>query len=249
MNMPETRSHGLQKGMELSTRTNTTLPGWLTLGGLVAVLLVLVGLLTACGGKGKQQVAVFTIDRTGVAKTATWADEVFVITKAEVKKAIEAGATEADLISLGSGLGDTARAAKANLKVDCPSAARCAEDHEALAQQLALAAKQVASAPIDHDGTDIFAATRTAVTICAGRPCRITHVSDGGDSRLLESDSVEELVKKYLPVFPAVRGQVVHIDGVGADGSDPQFVDRAEAFWTQLLTEAGAIDVRVGRSL
>lgn len=150
----------------------------------------------------------------------------------------------------GSGVGDTARAAKANLRINCSNKTRCDEDRDALAEQLARAAKQVASVPVESNGTDILAATRTALAICGGNPCRITHISDGGDSRLLEPLAVEELVKKYLPAFPTeARGQVVHIVGLGADGSDNQFVDRAEAFWSQLLAAAGAVDVRIGRSL
>jgi hypothetical protein len=233
----------------LHTRSRFTIPVWRIPGGLSLALIALFTLLVACGDAEKPLIAVFTIDRTGVATSPAWADEVAVIAKAEVTKAIEAGATEADIISLGSGLGDTARAAKAKLNIDCPNKARCAEDREALAQKLAIAASQVASVPVEQNGTDIFAATRTALAICAGEPCRIIHITDGGDSRLLEAGSVEDLVKKYLSSFPDVRGQVVRINGIGADGSDPQFVDRVEAFWTELLAQAGAIDARVGRSL
>ena len=57
---------------------------WLRNIALTLSSLSLVALLTACGGGEKPNIAVFTIDRTGVAKTPTWADEVSVIAKAEV---------------------------------------------------------------------------------------------------------------------------------------------------------------------
>jgi hypothetical protein len=211
--------------------------------------LALALLVPAACSNPDTRVLVVGIDRTGVARTRSWSSEVATVTAGLVDEAFAAGLDELDMIGIGHDMNETGRVARVNLRLDCPTKDRCDEDRRRLRTQIAQVAGNVAASPVKETGTALIEAFETAGDICAGHSCRVVMITDGQDSRLNQAASVDALLAQVRPTLTQLRGVSVQLAGLGADGSSARAVARAERFWIETLRAAGAVDVRIGRSL
>ena len=226
--------------------------------GLIRVasigLLITAGAATiaACAGGGSTPhvTKVIVPDRTGsTSSISTWPQEVAATTDTIVNDAYKAGVDRIVLQSLGANYGDSAAVADVNLRTKCNNAKSCADDHDALATQIAEAAGQLAGTPLGHGGTDIIAAITTAKSVCGHDPCRIDVLTDAEDYRIQNNTPVKTLIDRYAAEVPDLHGVVIRLIGLGVDGSSTEHADRAKAFFEGLLTRAGAQHVVIARSI
>lgn len=229
----------------------------------VLLALGLLAGLVACGGGGGEgggeaargvDLVVVAVDRTGVADQQTWASEVAGQVGARTERALAEGATRLELIGIGSNTQQAARVVTVDLDgVEGNTAAKRDQARRRLVERVAAAAGQVAAQPVTTTtGTDVMAALEQAADLCHGpgvRTCSILLASDMEDQRASLAASVEEAVAGLAPGMPDLAGVGVDVTGIGASGAGGDVVTRVEAVWARLFEQAGAVDVRIARSL
>jgi hypothetical protein len=226
----------------------------------VAVL-ALAGLV-ACGGGGGEgegeadnavDLVVVAVDRTGVADQQTWPEEVAGQVGARTERAMAEGATRLELIGIGSNTQQAARVVTVDLDgVEGNTAAKRDQARRRLVESVAAAAGQVAAQPVTTSGTDVLAALEQAADLCDGpgvRSCSILLASDMEDQRVSLAASDEEAIAGLAPGMPDLDGVAVEVTGIGASGAGGSVTTRVEAVWARLFEQAGAVDVRIARSL
>jgi hypothetical protein len=196
---------------------------------------------------------VIVVDRTGVARQDSWGSEVGSQTRARVERALADGVDRIHVTGAGSNTAQTATAATVDVDaIDANTPARRREQERRLVNQVAMVASRLASQPVDTGGTDIVAALRQAADSCSSpdlASCSILLLSDMEDARVVRSTDPATAAGQLASQMPALTGVTVEVSGLGASGSDAATVSRVEETWTRLLTQAGAVDVRMARSL
>jgi hypothetical protein len=218
--------------------------------------------LVACGGGGGEgraesdrgvDLVVVAVDRTGVADQETWAAEVAGQVGARTERAMAEGASRLELIGIGSNTQQAARVVTVDLDgVDGNTAAKRDQARRRLVESVAAAAGHVAAQPVTTSGTDVLAALEQAADLCHGpgvRTCSILLASDMEDQRVSLAPSAEEAIAALASGMPDLAGVGVEVTGIGASGGGGAVATRVEAVWTQLFEQAGAVDVRIARSL
>jgi hypothetical protein len=232
--------------------------GW-RLGVIPGVLAMAWGALASCGGgdhessQGSSALTVVAIDRTGVAASKTWATEVATQVGGEVERAIRNGVDRIEIIGIGSTPKDTVRWATIDLtQLEGNTRAKREAAREQLVAAAATAAHDLADTPVTTYGTDVVAGLSEAAALCSSPDvgaCSILLVSDLEDQRVTGTTSASEAVKALSPIMPKLDGIPVHVTGLGASGADSTAVTRVQETWVTLLRSAGAVDVRIARSL
>jgi hypothetical protein len=74
-------------------------------------------------------------------------------------------------------------------------------------------------------------------------------ISDLEDQRVLAAPSAEAAVEELGELVPDLTGVSVQVSGLGASGADAATVQQVKATWLALFEQAGAVDVRIARSL
>lgn len=197
---------------------------------------------------------VVAVDRTGVADQQTWASEVAGQVGARTERALAEGATRLELIGIGSNTQQAARVVTVDLDgVEGNTAAKRDQARRRLVERVAAAAGQVAAQPVTTTtGTDVLAALEQAADLCHGpgvRTCSILLASDMEDQRVSLAASVDEAIAGLAPGMPDLDGVGVEVTGIGASGAGRSVTTRVEAVWAELFEQAGAVDVRIARSL
>ncbi len=223
------------------------------LAALSVLLLVLGGCTTGDGRPESRRDLVLIPDRTGVAQSDTWSAEVISQVRSTLEAPANAGADRVHVLAIGSNTDQTALAAMADLTaIEGNTRAKRREVRERLIEDVASAAGQVASVPVDTYGTDVFAALHQAASLCQApevEDCSLLVLSDLEDQRVLAAASPEAAVEDLADLMPDLTGVAVQVSGLGASGVDVATVERVRTAWTGLLSEAGAVDVRIARSL
>jgi hypothetical protein len=196
---------------------------------------------------------VIAIDRTGVAHAESWQAEVAAQTQHALEAAVEEGVDLVDVISIGSNTDQTATAATADFsEIEGNTEAKRDAARQSLVDQLASAAAQVAAQPVDTSGSDVFAALDQTASLCHAPEvgeCSVLVISDLEDQRVLAAPSPEATIEELGGLMPDLTGVSVQVSGLGASGADAATVQKIKAAWTGLLDQAGAVDVRIARSL
>jgi hypothetical protein len=223
----------------------------------LAAFLALVA-LAGCGGgdvAAEEPVAliVVAIDRTGVAASETWSTEVATQVASEVDQAIGDGVDLVEIIGIGSKPIDTVRWATVDLtEIEGNTRAKREAAREQLVTAAGAAAHELADTPVTTYGTDVVAALSEAAALCHGPDvgsCSILLVSDLEDQRVTRAASTVAAVEALTPIMPELAGIPVHVTGLGASGANSTIVARVQEAWDALLQSAGAVDVRIARSL
>jgi hypothetical protein len=211
-------------------------------------------LLTSCGPDPKPTEAMtIIVDRTGVAQAESWSAEVAVQTQQALKAAVDDGVDLVDIISIGSNTDQTATVASADFSsVEGNTEAKRDAARQSLVDQLVSATAQVAAQPVETSGSDVFAALDQAASLCAAAEvaqCSLLVISDLEDQRVLTASSPEATIEELGPLMPDLTGVSVQVSGLGASGAEAATVQKVKAAWTGLLDQAGAVDIRIARSL
>ena len=222
---------------------------------------LLAGLVACSGGGGEGggddgqgvDLVVVAVDRTGVADRETWAAEVAGQVGARTERAMADGANRLELIGIGSNTQQAARVVTVDLGgVEGNTAAKRDQARRRLVESVAEAAGQVAAQPVTTNGTDVLAALEQAADLCHGpgvRSCSVLLASDMEDQRVSLATSVEDAVAGLSPGMPDLAGVHVEVTGIGASGAGGDVATRVETVWSQLFEQAGAVNVRIARSL
>jgi hypothetical protein len=196
---------------------------------------------------------VIAIDRTGVAQADTWQAEVAAQTQVALETAMDEGVDQVALLSIGSNTDQTATVATADLTaIEGNTEAKREAARQTLIADIASAAAQVASRPVDTAGTDVFAALNQAASLCQApdvTECSVLVFSDLEDLRVLAALSREAAVDELGDFMPDLTGVSVQVAGLGASGADASTVQTVRAAWLALFEQAGAVGVRIARSL
>lgn len=196
---------------------------------------------------------VLAIDRTGLAQIESWSAEVATQTQAALEAAVADGVDHVDLIAVGSNTQQVATIAEADLNdIEGNTEAKRDAARQTLLDNIASAAAQAAAQPVDTAGTDVFAALDQAASLCQApevTECSMLLISDLEDQRVTGAPSAEEAITSLAPLMPDLTGVSVQVSGLGASGVDAATVQKVKAVWTELLQQAGAVDIRVARSL
>ncbi len=223
---------------------------------VLATLCLLTLLLMSCtsgsstDGRYRQ---IILIDRTGVAQVETWQSEVATQTAAAVHRALDEGVAQVDLAAIGSNTDQAATVATADLTgIEGNTEAKRDAARQALVDDIATAAAEIASQPVDTAGTDVFAALDQAASLCQApevSECSVLVISDLEDQRVTGAPSAEEAANALRPLMPDLTGISVQVSGLGASGADAATVQKVRAAWVVLFDQASAVDVRIARSL
>lgn len=221
-----------------------------------AALSLLTVLLVSCGsgtGTSARHELVIAIDRTGVAHAETWQAEVATQTQAALETAVTDGVDHVDLLSIGSNTQQVATVTEADLHdVEGNTEAKREAARQALIEGISSAAAQVAAQPVETQGTDVFAALHQAAALCQApenTECSVLTFSDLEDQRVLAPPTPEAAVDELADLMPDLTGVSIRVAGLGASGADAATVEKVRATWTELFEQAGAVDVRIARSL
>jgi hypothetical protein len=229
------------------------------IGVVPCLMAVTVVALAACGSgndepaHARDALTVVAIDRTGVAASETWSTEVAAQVASEVDQAIGDGVDLIEIIGIGSTPNDTVRWATVDLtEIEGNTRAKREAARDQLVTAAGAAAHELADTPVTTYGTDVVAALSEAAALCQGPDvgsCSILLVSDLEDQRVTRAASTAAAVEALTPIMPELAGIPVHVTGLGASGADSTIVTRVQKAWDALLHSAGAIDVRIARSL
>jgi hypothetical protein len=229
------------------------------LGVIPRVLALASVAFAACGGgndassQESSALTVVAIDRTGVAASQTWSTEVAAQVGGEVERALRDGVDLIEIIGIGSTPNDTVRWATIDLtQIEGNTRAKREAAREQLVAAAATAAQDLADIPVTTIGTDVVAGLREAAALCSSpdvEACSILLVSDLEDQRVTGAASAAEAIEALGPIMPKLGGIPVHVTGLGASGADSTVVTRVQETWDTLLQSAGAVDVRIARSL
>jgi len=222
----------------------------------LATLCLLAALLISCGRNNDEvdrHQLIIAIDRTGVAQTETWQAEVATQTQAALEQAIDEDIDQVALLSIGSNTDQTATVATADLTaIEGNTQAKRDAARQRMVDDLASAAAQVAAKPVDTVGTDVFAALHQAASLCEApkvTDCSVLVISDLEDQRLLAATSPVVAVEQLGSLMPDLTGVSLQVSGQGASGADASTVQKIKDAWLALFEHAGAVDVRIARSL
>lgn len=196
---------------------------------------------------------IIVIDRTGIAQAESWQAEVAVQTQHALEAAVEDGVDLVDVISIGSNTDQTATVASVDFaEIEGNTGAKRAAARQSLVEQLVSAIAQVAAHPVETYGSDVFAALDQAASLCDApevTACSLLVISDLEDQRVLAASSPGAATEELGEFMPDITGVSVQVSGLGASGADAATVEQVEATWLALFEQAGAVDVRIARSL
>jgi len=229
-------------------------------GALRAILVLSLAVLVACAGDHAEaaqeddaEITVVAIDRTGVAEDETWSTEVAAQVMDEVERALDGGVDRVEIIGIGSTADATVQWATVDL-TDVQGNTR--SKREVARQQLVAAAgaaaRELAADPVTTHGTDVVVALDQAVALCRAPgvgSCSILLASDLEDQRVTGAPSAAAAVEVLAPLMPELDGIPVSVTGLGASGAGSAVVTQVSDAWDSLLRAAGAVDVRIARSL
>lgn len=229
-------------------------------GALRAILVLSLAVLAACATDNAEAaqdedvaITVIAVDRTGVAAGETWSTEVAAQVMDEVERALDGGVDRVEVIGIGSTPDATVRWATIDL-TDIQGNTR--SKREVARQQLVAAAgataRELAENPVTTYGTDVVVAIDEAAAMCRAPDvgsCSILLASDLEDQRVTGASSVDEAVEVLAPLMPPLDGIPVSVTGLGASGAGSAVVTQVHDAWDSLLRAAGAVDVRIARSL
>lgn len=223
---------------------------------LLALLCLLTTLLVGCetgDDEADRHQLVIAIDRTGVAQASSWQAEVAAQTQAALEDGIQDGVDQVSLLSIGSDTNQTATVATADLtSIEGNTRAKRDAARQTLINEIASAAAQVAAQPVETSGTDVFAALEQAASLCHApevTECSVLVISDLEDQRVTGAPSAEEAIASLAALMPDLVGISVQVSGLGASGADAATVQKVKTVWSTLFEQAGAVDVRIARSL
>jgi len=224
--------------------------------GVLAILCLLTTLLVGCGtdeGSAELHQMVIAIDRTGVAQAGSWQAEVVTQTDAALRQRAAKDVDRVALLSIGSNTDQTATVASADLAtIEGNTAAKRDAARQRVFDGIASAAGQVAGEPVGTVGTDVFAALHQAASLCLTpeiTDCSVVVISDLEDQRVLAAPTAEIAVKQLSSLMPDLPGVSLQVSGLGASGADTATVQKVKEAWLGLLKDAGAVDIRIARSL
>ena len=231
-----------------------------SIGAGIAALVAVAVAVAGCGSRPATPtqeeptaLSVVAVDRTGVAAAETWADEVAVQVSSEAERAMGDGFDRIEIIGIGSTTNDTVRWATVDLtRIEGNTRAKRAAERERLIAAAGAAGHDLAAAPVTTYGTDVVAAISEANALCRNPgvgPCSMLLISDLEDQRVTGATSAAAAVEVLTPLMPDLGGVSVRVSGLGASGADSTVVTQVEQAWQTLLESAGAVDVRIARSL
>lgn len=103
------------------------------------------------------------------------------------------------------------------------------------------------------NGSDVFAAFHQAASLCQDPEvveCSVVLLSDLEDQRITALSSPEHAVPELGHLMPPdLSGISVQVSGLGSSGANAERVEKVRAAWELLLDHAGAVNVRIARSL
>lgn len=228
--------------------------GVLAWGALALLVLALPGCARGTPGADDVRLLVLAIDRTGsIAQADTWQADVTTQAQTALEAAMPDGVDQVELIGLGSSTDQVATIARADFTdIEGNTSAKREEARQRLIADISSAAAQVAAVPVETSGTDVFAALSQVAFLCRApeaTECSVLLLSDLEDQRITALSSPEEAVEEAGHLMPDLSDISVQVSGLGAAGANAETVHHVKTAWELLLDHAGAVNVRIARSL